>query len=414
MRARDVGLFSASGPTGALNAIVDVPGVAVGHVTLIDREGPLVVGEGPVRTGVTVVLPRPEPVALNPVFAGIGRLNGNGEMTGSHWIEESGLLTSPIALTNTHSVGVVRDALVQVERSQRSGSDWWSLPVVAETWDGLLNDINGSHVSAGDVWAALEGASSGAVPEGNVGSGTGMICHGFKGGTGTSSRVVGRSAGNAGGDAGSAGAGDAGGDAAGDAGSAGAGDASGVGADSATGDATGYTVGVLVQANHGTRRRLVIDGFPVGRHLDESVVPLPGGDLPGGMGSIISVVATDAPLLPHQCRSLAARTALGIGRAGGVGEHWSGDLSIAFATGHSDLGRGRLGTSGSKSGATLPHMADAELLVALYEATVDATEEAIVNALFAAETMTGRDGITAHELPIELVLELMSTGGPPS
>ena len=191
MRAREFGLFAASGRTGPLNAIVDVPGVAVGHVTRIAGEGALVVGEGPVRTGVTVVVPRPEPVALNPVFAGIGRLNGNGEMTGSHWIEESGLLTSPIALTNTHSVGVVRDALVQVERSHRSGSDWWSLPVVAETWDGLLNDINGAHICAGDVWAALDAASRGPVAEGNVGSGTGMICHGFKGGIGTSSRIVG-------------------------------------------------------------------------------------------------------------------------------------------------------------------------------------------------------------------------------
>ena len=425
MRARDIGLFTASGRTGPLNAIVDVPGVAVGHVTRIAGEGPLVVGEGPVRTGVTVVVPRPEPVALNPVFAGIHRLNGNGEMTGSHWIEESGLLTSPIALTNTHSVGVVRDALVQVERSQRSGSDWWSLPVVAETWDGLLNDINGAHVRAGDVRAALEAASGahagnaggavgpggavgaaatggvGLVAEGNVGSGTGMICHGFKGGIGTSSRVV----------AGSPGA-----------------------------PPDCYTVGVLVQANHGARRRLVIDGFPAGRHLDESVVPLPGGDLPEGMGSIISVVATDAPLLPHQCRSLAARCALGIGRAGGVGEHWSGDLSIAFATGHSDLGSGRLG-SGEGSGRSgspapgaaespmgpagdrpdlernrpgaaeaWPVLADAGTLVALYEATVDATEEAVVNALFAAETMTGRDGITAHELPIDRVRDLILGG----
>ena len=387
MRARDIGLFAASGRTGPLNAIVDVPGVAVGHVTLIAGDGPLVVGEGPVRTGVTVVVPRPEPVALNPVFAGIARLNGNGEMTGSHWIEESGLLTSPIALTNTHSVGVVRDALVQVERSQRSGSDWWSLPVVAETWDGLLNDINGAHVSAGDVRAALDGAGSGPVPEGNVGSGTGMICHGFKGGIGTSSRIV-------------------------------------PGPSAAPPD--GDTVGVLVQANHGSRRRLVIDGFPAGRHLDESVVPLPGGDLPEGMGSIISVVATDAPLLPNQCRSLAARCALGIGRAGGVGEHWSGDLSIAFATGHSDLGggllgSGRLGSAGPSAGRSAlgsagaqPPLVDAGTLVALYEATVDATEEAIVNALFAAETMTGRDGITAHELPIERLWELMSTGGPAS
>ena len=407
MRARDIGLFAASGRTGPLNAIVDVPGVAVGHVTRIAGDGPLVVGEGPVRTGVTVVVPRPEPVALNPVFAGIGRLNGNGEMTGSHWIEESGLLTSAIALTNTHSVGVVRDALVQVERSHRSGSDWWSLPVVAETWDGLLNDINGAHVSAGDVWAALDGASSGPVAEGNVGSGTGMICHGFKGGIGTSSRVVGgvESRGEGG-----SGAGNTGEDRPGN---------GSVNAPVAT-----YTLGVLVQANHGSRRRLVIDGYPVGRHLDGSVVPLPGGDLPEGMGSIISVVATDAPLLPHQCRSLAARTALGIGRAGGVGEHWSGDLSIAFATGHSDLGGGRLGTSGGteqfgRSGSGLgetgtsgvgaqPLMADAGTLVALYEATVDATEEAIVNALFAAETMTGRDGITAYELPVERVGELVS------
>ena len=411
MRARDIGLFAASGRTGPLNAIVDVPGVAVGHVTRIAGDGPLVVGEGPVRTGVTVVVPRPEPLALNPVFAGIGRLNGNGEMTGSHWIEESGLLTSAIALTNTHSVGVVRDALVQVERSHRSGSDWWSLPVVAETWDGLLNDINGAHVSAGDVWAALDGASSGPVAEGNVGSGTGMICHGFKGGIGTSSRVVGGAESRG---EGGSGAGNTGEDRPGNR--------------SANAPVATYTLGVLVQANHGSRRRLVIDGYPVGRHLDGSVVPLPGGDLPEGMGSIISVVATDAPLLPHQCRSLAARTALGIGRAGGVGEHWSGDLSIAFATGHSDLGSGRLGTSGGteqfgRSGSGLgetgtsgtsgaqPLMADAGTLVALYEATVDATEEAIVNALFAAETMTGRDGITAHELPIEAVRELMLAHG---
>ena len=466
MRARDIGLFMASGRTGPLNAIVDVPGVAVGHATRIAGDGPLVVGEGPVRTGVTVVVPRPEPVALNPVFAGIHRLNGNGEMTGSHWIEESGLLTSPIALTNTHSVGVVRDALVQVERSQRSGSDWWSLPVVAETWDGLLNDINGSHIGADDVWAALEGARAGPVAEGNVGSGTGMICHGFKGGIGTSSRVVGGSGG------------DTAGEVAGDSYAEVAGDRAG----DTAGDVGCYTVGVLVQANHGSRRRLVIDGFPVGRHLDESAVPLPGGDLPEGMGSIISVVATDAPLLPHQCRSLAARCALGIGRAGGVGEHWSGDLSIAFATGHSDLGRGRLGRGGGSgragrsgtaggsgraggsgtaggsgssgqagssgvpsrgssgsparsrgdrarpsanppdldlghreaAGAGPPLMVDAGTLVALYEATVDATEEAIVNALFAAETMSGRDGITAHALPIDRLWDLMSTGGPAS
>ena len=404
MRARDIGLFAASGRTGPLNAISDVPGVSVGHVTHIAGEGPLVVGEGPIRTGVTVVVPRPESPALNPVFAGIGRLNGNGEMTGSHWIEESGLLMSPIALTNTHSVGVVRDALVQVERSQRSGSDWWSLPVVAETWDGLLNDINGCHVSAGDVWAALEGAGSGPVSEGNVGSGTGMICHGFKGGIGTSSRVVGGSV-----DLGAGGGGGPGG--IGTSSRVVGGSADDAAGEVGCGEVGCYTVGVLVQANHGSRRRLVIEGFPVGRHLDESVVPLPGGDLPEGMGSIISVVATDAPLLPHQCRSLVARTALGIGRAGGVGERWSGDLSIAFATGHSDLGRGRLGgAGGSEPPGAWPLLVDAGTLVALYEATVDATEEAIVNALFAAETMTGRDGITAHALPMEHVRELIFGG----
>ena len=465
MRARDIGLFAASGRTGVLNAIVDVPGVAVGHVTRIAGDGPLVVGKGPVRTGVTVVVPRPEPVALNPLFAGIHRLNGNGEMTGSHWIEESGLLTSPIALTNTHSVGVVRDALVQVERSQRSGSDWWSLPVVAETWDGLLNDINGSHVRAADVWEALEAASSGGAggvaaargpspaAEGNVGSGTGMICHGFKGGIGTSSRVVAGVEGEIH-DEVENGAEGGGGRTGEDRSEESPADGSEDGAGNRS--VSSYTVGVFVQANHGSRRRLVIDGFPVGRHLDESAVPLPGGDLPGGMGSIISVVATDAPLLPHQCRSLAARTALGIGRAGGVGEHWSGDLSIAFATGHSDLGGGRLGRGGrsgaaggsgsagqagspgapgrgssgsrtrspgdrARSSANPPDLdtdhreaagagpliVDAGTLVALYEATVDATEEAIINALLAAETMTGRDGITAHALPIDRVRELI-------
>ena len=230
-----------------------------------------------------------------------------------------------------------------------------------------------------------------------MGSGTGMICHGFKGGIGTSSRVVGGVE-----DGAEGGRVDTGEDRAEDGGGSGG------------GSAASYTVGVLVQANHGSRRRLTIDGYPVGRHLDGSVVPLPGGDLPEGMGSIISVVATDAPLLPHQCRSLAARTALGIGRVGGVGEHWSGDLSIAFATGHSDLG-GRQsqqpGLPGPGTAAGQPLMADAGTLVALYEATVDATEEAIVNALFAAETMTGRDGITAHELPVERVRELIAAGG---
>ena len=365
MRARDAGLFAAAGRTGPTNGIVDVAGVSVGHRTLIDGEGALEVGKGPVRTGVTVVIPRDSAPAMDPVFAGIHRLNGNGEMTGSHWIDESGLLTSPIALTNTHSVGVVRDALVAAEAAQRSGQYWWSLPVVAETWDGVLNDVNGAHVRAEHVGDALRNATDSTVIEGNVGGGTGMICHGFKGGIGTSSRVL----------------------------------------PSALG---GYTVGALVQANHGARARLVIDGVPIGRMLDGREVPVPGVVRNQGSGSIITVIATDAPLLPHQCRAVAARAALGIGRVGGVGECWSGDLSIAFATGNGHLNIDR---PVDLEPATVT-LVNAEVLSAVYAATVDATEEAIVNSLFAAETMVGRDGNTAHALPIEVVRELVAAGRP--
>jgi D-aminopeptidase len=361
MRARDAGLFTAAGATGRTNGIVDVAGVAVGHRTLIHGEGALVVGKGPVRTGLTIVIPRREALARNPVFAGIHRLNGNGEMTGSHWIEESGLLTSPIALTNTHAVGVVRDALVAVEAAQRSDQDWWSLPVVAETWDGMLNDVNGAHVRAEHVGDALRAAGNGPIAEGNVGGGTGMICHGFKGGIGTSSRVLAASLG-------------------------------------------GFSVGVLVQANHGARSRLVVDGNPIGRLIDDREVPIPGVVRNQGAGSIITVIATDAPLLPHQCRAVAARAALGIGRVGGVGECWSGDLSIAFATGNSNLDVDRP----RELDAPTLRLVDAVVLSAIYAATVDATEEAIVNALFAAETMVGRDENTAHSMPTELVLELIA------
>jgi D-aminopeptidase len=368
MRARDAGYFPWSGATGPTNGIVDVPGVAVGHCTLISGDGALDVGRGPVRTGVTVVIPQDAMMATNPLFAGIHRLTGNGELTGSHWIEESGLLTSPIALTNTHSVGVVRDALVAAEAAQRAkdrqgGQDWWSLPVVAETCDGVLNDIHGSHVRPEHVAEALRTATRSGVAEGNVGGGTGMICHGFKGGIGTSSRALAPASG-------------------------------------------GYTVGVLVQANHGTRSRLVVDGVPIGRLIDEPTVPLAGFGTRDGAGSIITVIATDAPLLPHQCRAVAARAALGIGRAGGVGESWSGDISIAFATGNRGVGLDEQRGPGPRV-ATL---VDAEVLSAVYAATVDATEEAIINALFAAETMVGRDGITAHALPIEAVVDLMETG----
>jgi D-aminopeptidase len=362
-RARDIGLFAASGRTGPTNTIVDVAGVAVGHVTHIVGEGQLEVGQGPVRTGVTVIVPREEPIATNPVFAGIHRLNGNGEMTGSHWIDESGLLTSPIALTNTHAVGVVRDALIAAEATNRSGHDWWSLPVVAETWDGVLNDINGAHIDAADVAEALRVASRSGVDEGNVGGGTGMICHGFKGGVGTSSRAI------------------------------------------DVGEST-FTLGVLVQANQGARSRLVIDGHPTGRLVDGAAVPLPDDLTEEGMGSIITVIAADAPLLPHQCRSVAARAALGVGRVGGVGEYLSGDLTIAFATGNTNLRVPQ--TSGH---VTPVAMADSATLTELYAATVDATEEAIVNALFAAETMVGRDGNTAHALPIDRVEVLVAPQG---
>ncbi len=362
MRARDAGLFGGSGIPGRLNAITDVEGVAVGHVTLVAGEGPRVVGRGPIRTGVTVVLPHTRRLWEEPVTAGIHRLNGNGEMTGSHWIEEAGLLGTPIGLTNTHSVGVVRDALVAFEaRSRPPDADWWSLPVVAETWDGRLNDINGQHVTREHVWGALDAAADGPVAEGAVGSGTGMIAFGFKGGIGTSSRLLSEDEGS-------------------------------------------YTVGVLVQANHGQRDRLRLDGIPVGRIVGADEVPLPGATgapgatgVPGnepatgpaGAGSIITVVATDAPLLPHQCAALAAPAALGIGRGGGVGEVWSGDLTIAFAT-----------------GTTARETVDPVALSALYVAAVDATEEAIANALFAAETMTGCGGVVAHALPHDRVREL--------
>ncbi len=269
-RARDLGLTIGSGTPGPHNAITDVDGVRVGHATIVSGDGPLRVGEGPVRTGVTVVLPHPGAIFDEPLYAGYHWLNGNGELTGTAWIREAGMLSTPIALTNTHSVGVVRDALVQIEVRGR-GRGAWVLPVVGETWDGLLNDIDGAHVTADHVREAYEAAVGGPVPEGCVGGGTGMICHGFKGGIGTASRVV----------------------------------------------DGGWTVGVLLQANHGRRERLTIDGRPV--RADD--VPRPGPPVYEGAGSVIVIVATDAPLLPHQCRRLAQRAGLGIARTGGAGEH---------------------------------------------------------------------------------------------
>ena len=293
MRARDLGIAIGEGTPGPLDAITDVPGVRVGHTTLIDGDGPLVVGRGPVRTGVTVVVPHDGTVGEEPLFAGSHTLNGNGELTGLEWIRESGMLTSPIALTNTHSVGVVRDSLIAAEARERpTGSVYWSLPVVGETWDGALNDINGFHVKPDHVGRALASASSGPVPEGAVGGGTGMICHDFKGGIGTASRVLRERNG-------------------------------------------GFTMGVLVQANHGRRRRLAVNGAPVGMVIDAATVPEPDyPDEPPSAGgtSIIVIVATDAPLLPTQCTRLAQRAGLGIARTGGVGEHSSGDIFLAFST----------------------------------------------------------------------------------
>jgi D-aminopeptidase len=362
-RARDLGVSLGAGAPGQANAITDVPGVQVGHTTLVAGDGALDVGRGPVRTGVTVVVPRPEPLWEQPVFAGAHALNGNGELTGLAWLREAGMLTAPVAITSTHSVGVVRDALIAEEAAARPPSDlFWRLPVVAETWDGVLNDVNGGHVRAEHVSATLAAAADGPVAEGSVGGGTGMICHGFKGGIGTASRVLGI-------------------------------------------DDGGHTVGVLVQANHGRRERLTVDGVAVGRAIGPATIPLP--EPPGlsaareGGGSIVVVVATDAPLLPHQCTWLAQRAGLGVARVGGAGEHWSGDVFLAFATGNRDLPSGDYGVAAPLQ-VPLAMVPNARI-DPLYDAAIEATEEAIVNALLAAETMTGRDGIVAHALDAELL-----------
>ena len=352
-RARDLGIEIGELSPGKLNAITDVAGVRVGHATIVEGDA--------VRTGVTVLFPHEGAPWDEPVFAAPHRLNGNGELTGLEWIRESGLLTSPIALTNTHSVGVVRDALVALGPSRAPGArdDAWSLPVVGETFDGLLNDINGMHVRPEHVFAAAESASDAAVPEGNVGGGTGMVCHGFKGGTGTASRVLA--------------------------------DAEG-----------GYTVAVLVQANHGRRERLTIDGVPVGRAIPSARVPAPAwSDAPAG--SIIGIVATDAPLVATQCERLAHRAALGVARTGGAGENSSGDLFLAFATGNRGL-------DGDGPTATVEMLRDVRI-DPLFYAAIEATEEAIVNALLAAETMTGRGGATVYALEPELLAEVMRRGG---
>lgn len=350
-RARDLGV-PFDGDPGPNNAITDVKGVEVGHTTLISGDGPLKVGVGPVRTGVTAVLPRGKN-SKDPVFAAWFTLNGNGEMTGTTWVEDSGLLDGPVMITNTHSVGVVRDAVIawKVKRGEPDGEGyWWSLPVVAETWDGYLNDVNGFHVKPEDAWHALDSAQPGPVAEGNVGGGTGMICNEFKGGIGTSSRVLSPKDG-------------------------------------------GYTIGVLVQCNYGRRDQLRIAGVPVGKEIPESTVY--GSDT----GSIIIVVATDAPLIPTQLKRVAKKVSLGLGREGSYSGDGSGDIFIAFSTANG-------ATMNSKKTISL-EMLPNDSLDPVFLATVQATEEAIVNAMIAAKTMTGVDNHKVIALPHDRLREVL-------
>ncbi len=359
-RARALGIEIGRLAPGKWNAITDVPGVGVGHTTLIEGEGALIVGKGPIRTGVTVILPREANIGANPVFAGYHVLNGNGEMTGMAWMDEFGLISTAIALTNTHSVGVVRDALIayDVRHAAETYASTWSIPVVAETYDGFLSDINGFHVKPEHVWAALDTVRSGPVTEGAVGGGTGMICHGFKGGIGSASRVLPVHLG-------------------------------------------GWTVGVLVQANHGQRALLRVDGVPVGREISAEIVPLPG--VPEGAGSIIVVIATDAPLIPEQCRRLAQRATIGVARTGGLGENGSGDIFVAFAAGNEDLG-----TADAGGDVRCIQMVPHGLMTPLFEAVADATEEAILNALCSATTMVGVDHRVAYALPLGHLQEVLA------
>jgi D-aminopeptidase len=377
-RARELGLSPIiGGQPGKLDAITDVAGgVEVGHTTLISGDGRLQVGKGPVRTGVTVIHPRGK-ATNDPVFGAWFTLNGNGEMTGTTWLRESGFLEGPIAITNTHSVGVVRDAILQWQVA-RPGLQPWGLPVVAETYDGGLNDVNGFHVTAAHTLSALNGATGGAVSEGNVGGGTGMTCHGFKGGIGTASRVL-------------------------------------------SADAGGYAIGVLVQCNYGARRELRVAGVPVGEEitdllpcvsLDDPTVrpgrarcsnPAPSREEIEGAGSIIIVIATDAPLLPHQLQRVATRAALGVGRMGGKGENSSGDIFVAFSTANPRAAAG--------DRPVRVEMLPNDRLNPIFSATVQATEEAILNAMLAADTMTGADGFRVFALPRDRLLSALKKYG---
>ena len=379
-RERDLRL-PIGGTPGALDAITDVAGVEVGHTTLVSGSGKLVDGTGPVRTGVTVVHPRGKSNS-DPVFAAWFTLNGNGEMTGTTWVQESGLLEGPVAITNTHSVGVVRDAVIQWEVSKKNALQPWWLPVVGETYDGALNDTNGFHVKREHVLAALDNATGGVPQEGAVGGGTGMVCHGFKGGIGTASRKL-------------------------------------------TAQQGGYTVGVLVQCNYGARRDLRIAGAPVGEEITDLVGcianddPVPADsprrpcnerreanavDGDADQGSIIVVVATDAPLLPHQLKRLATRVSLGIGRQGGFGGNSSGDIFIAFSTANA---RAWFNDQPVTDVKMLPN----DRITPLFQATAQATEAAITNALLAAETTTGANDLRIFAMPVDRMLAILKKYG---
>ncbi len=367
------------GTPGALNAITDVTGVEVGHTTLVSGSGKLVVGKGPVRTGVTVVHPRGKANA-DPVFGAWFTLNGNGEMTGTTWLQEGGILEGPLGITNTHSVGIVRDAILMWQVG-KPGLQPWGLPVVAETYDGSLNDINGFHVKPEHVTAALDAARGGAVLEGNVGGGTGMQCHGFKGGIGTASRVLSRMQG-------------------------------------------GYTVGVLVQCNYGGRRDLRIAGVPVGEEIPDLLPCIASADAPTSgprrrcdqsgdtdaasdpnreQGSIIVIVATDAPLLPHQLQRLVKRVSVGLGRQGGFGGNGSGDIFVAFSTANAK-------TAMAPDSSSVKMLANA-IISPLFQATAWATEAAITNALLAADTMTGANDLRVYAMPRDRMLSAMRKYG---
>jgi D-aminopeptidase len=369
VRARDVGIEIGTGQPGVHNAITDVEGVRVGYATLVSGSGELVVGSGPVRTGVTVVLPHGGRPSTEPVFAGYHRLNGFGELTGLEWLHESGMLTSPIALTNTNSVGIVRDTIIAREVAL-PGRLPIMLPVVGETWDGILNDIGGQHVRPEHVHAAFDDARTGRIAEGNVGGGTGLQCYGFKGGTGTASRLV------------------------------------------ELGEHA-YTVGVLVQANHGDRRHFEVNGVPIGQVLGWREVPVPRmsaiTSVPPGTGSVLAVVATDAPLLPHQLNRMAQRAGLGIAKFGARGDNYSGDLMIAFSTaahGLPDQGPGaRTPIALTVDTLALPYVD------AMFAAVIEATAEAILNAMLQAETMIGRDDLVLRGLNGDQLAEILDQYG---